>query len=461
MKSIVAIVGRPNVGKSTFFNRVTRSRDALVDDLPGVTRDRIYGDAEWNDTVFTVIDTGGFTGPQDDDFAADIRGQVRRAIDSADRIIMLLDGKHGVSPFDREIVQILQASGKPIFYAVNKIDGPDQEPALYDFYALGLEKLYPLSAEHRYGFTDLLDDLVAGIPIESESAQEEIRLAVVGRPNVGKSSLLNCMLGEDRHLVSDQPGTTRDAADSLFVRKGRRYRLVDTAGIRRKGKVSLKLEKFAVIKALQSLDRCDVALIVIDAAEGITDQDTSVAGYAFERGCGCIFVLNKWDLVDKSTHSVRQFTERLREASKFMSFAPVLTVSALNGQRVSRILPLVDDVYAQYTRRVATGQLNRTLEQALAENEPSMHRGRRIKFYYATQVASRPPTFVMFVNYPEAVHFSYQRYLVNRLREAHELNLTPLRLRLRPRTGRKATPPPERSATARKGKRPRRRPAKR
>jgi GTP-binding protein len=461
MKSIVAIVGRPNVGKSTFFNRVTRSRDALVDDRPGVTRDRIYGDAEWNEVAFTVIDTGGYSGPQEDAFAADIHVQVQRAIDSADRIVMLLDGKYGVSPFDRDIVQLLQSSGKPVFFAVNKIDGPDQEAALYEFYALGIAKLYPLSAEHRYGLNDLLDDLVAEISHEAELPQEEIRLAVVGRPNVGKSSLLNRLLGEERHLVSDQPGTTRDAVDSLVMRRGRRYRLIDTAGIRRKGKVSLKLEKFAVIKALQSLDRCDVALIVIDAAEGITDQDTSVAGYAFERGCGCIFLLNKWDCVDKKAYSVRGFTERLREATKFLSFAPVLTVSALSGQRVARILPLVDEVYGQYTRRIGTGQLNRSLEQALAENEPPLHRGRRIKFYYATQAASRPPTFVMFVNFPDAVHFSYQRYLVNRLREAHDLRLTPLRLLMRPRSGRKAAPPRERNKAARQGKRSRRRPPKR
>ncbi len=457
MKPMVAIVGRPNVGKSTFFNQVTRSRDALVDDFPGVTRDRIYGDAVWNDIPFTLVDTGGFSGQLDDAFATSIRHQVFEALAAADAIIMLMDGRQGLSPYDRDIVDTLRDQPRPVFFAVNKIDGPEQESLMADFYALGLANLYPLSAEHRFGLGDLLDNLVATFERHEEIPRDEIQLAVVGRPNVGKSSLLNRLVGAERHLVSDIPGTTRDAVDSVIKRDGRHYRLIDTAGIRRKGKVTRKLEKFSILKALRSLDRCDVALIVVDAAEGITDQDISVAGYAHERGCGCLFLLNKWDLVAKDQHSVRRFTEALRASAKFLAFAPVLTLSALTGQRVQRIFKLVDAVYAQYTTRVTTGRINRVLEKALADNEPSLHRGRRIKFFYATQAATRPPTFVMFVNYPEAVHFSYQRYLVNRLREGANLPDTPIRLILRPRTGRKETSgrPKRRTPPGRKRKRSR------
>ena len=457
MKPMVAVVGRPNVGKSTLFNQVTRSRDALVDDLPGVTRDRIYGDALWNDIPFTLVDTGGFSGQLDDAFADSIRHQVFEALAAADAIIMLMDGRQGLSPFDRDIVDTLRDQTKPVFFAVNKIDGPEQEDRLADFFALGLDNLFPLSAEHRFGLSDLLDSLVATFGRHAESPRDEIKLAVVGRPNVGKSSLLNRLVGAERHLVSDIPGTTRDAVDSLIKRDGRHYRLIDTAGIRRKGRVTHKLEKFSVLKALRSLDRCDVALIVIDAAEGITEQDVSVAGYAHERGCGCVFLLNKWDLVAKDQHSVRRFTDALRTAAKFLNFAPVLTLSALTGQRVQRLFKLVDTVHAQYVTRVNTGRINRILEQALAENEPSLHRGRRIKFYYATQAATRPPTFIMFVNYPEAVHFSYQRYLVNRLREGAGLHDTPIRLVLRPRSGRKEISPraKRRARAGRKRKRSR------
>jgi GTP-binding protein len=436
MKPIVALVGRPNVGKSTLFNRLTRSRDALVDDFPGVTRDRNYGDAEWEGIAFTVVDTGGFSGQVDDRFADAIRQQVFLAIEDADAVVMLLDGKYGLSPFDNDIVGHLRSAAKPVFYAVNKIDGPEQETVLADFYGLGLDHLYPLSAEHRYGLIDLLDALVATFTPAEEPAREEIKLAVVGRPNVGKSSLINRLIGQERHLVSDVPGTTRDAIDSVIVHNHKHYRLIDTAGIRRKGKVSQKIEKFSVLKALRSLDRCDVALILIDASEGITDQDISVAGYAYERGCGCIFLLNKWDLVEKDQRTAKHYLERLREEAKFLAFAPVMTVSALTGQRVQRIFQQVNAVYAQYSARVSTGRVNRIFEQAMTANEPSLHRGRRIKFYYATQTSSRPPTFVAFVNFPEAVHFSYRRYLLNQIREAAGLDITPVRLLLRQRSGR-------------------------
>ena len=439
MKPIVAIVGRPNVGKSTLFNRVTRTRDALVDDLPGVTRDRHYGDARWNEVEFTLVDTGGFT--EGDDFSEDIQYQVHQAIDDADIVILLLDGKGGISPFDRDMLDILRIITKPVFFAVNKIDGLEQEVHLSEFYRLGIETLYPLSAEHRYGLNDFLDDLVKTLPESGAGdvacdADDIIGLAVVGRPNVGKSSLINRILGEDRLVVSDIPGTTRDAVDSICQVNAKKYRLIDTAGIRRKGKVKRKIEKFSIIKALRSLERCDIALIVLDAEAGITDQDTSVAGYAYERGCGCIVLLNKWDLLEKDTNTAKKYVDQLRTQAKFLGFAPALTVSALTGQRVSKIFKLVDEVYGQYARRISTGQLNRIIERAIDKNAPSLHRGKRLKYYYATQILAKPPTFVCFVNYPNGIHFSYKRYLINQIREQTGLHKTPIRIIFRQRQGR-------------------------
>ena len=436
MKPIVAIVGRPNVGKSTFFNRVTKTRKALVDDFPGVTRDRHYSDAAWNGIDFTLVDTGGFSGDDEDDFAHKIRSQIFQAIEDADVIILLLDGKNGISPFDEDVVRILRPLSQPVFFAVNKIDGVEQEVKLYDFYNLGIEKLYPISAEHRYGISDLLDDLTEILPKTiAEEAGDVVRLAVVGKPNVGKSSLINRILGQKRLLVSDTPGTTRDAIDSVCDINGKPYLIIDTAGIRRKARVSKKLEKFSIIKALRSLDRCDVALIVIDAHQGITEQDINIAGYAFDRGCGCILLLNKWDLVEKDSKTAKGYYDRLRMEAKFISFAPIITISALTGKRVFRIFDIVEEVFRQYTLRVGTGQLNRIFEQAIIQNEPSLYRGRRLKFYYATQVSTRPPTFVCFVNYPDAVHFSYRRYLINQIRVKAGLDKTPIRVIFRKRTG--------------------------
>ncbi len=454
MKPIVAIVGRPNVGKSTLFNRITGTKDALVDDFPGVTRDRNYGDAVWDEIEFTLVDTGGFLYDESDFFSEQIRSQVRQAIADADVILLLLDGREGISPFDREVVELLRPVLKPVFYAANKIDGFEQETHLYEFYSLGIEKIFPVSAEHRYGVADFLDELVDSFPeAEKEENEEMISLAVVGRPNVGKSSLINNILGENRLLVSNIPGTTRDAIDSVCEINNKSYILVDTAGIRRKGKVSRKIEKFSIIKALRSLDRCDVALIVIDAYEGVTDQDVTVAGYAFDRGCGCIFLLNKWDIVEKETKTEKNFVETLRMDAKFLNFAPVLTISALTGKRVSRIFKLADDVYNQYSIRIATGQLNRLLEKAIERNEPSLHRGKRLKFYYATQIKSAPPTIVCFVNYPEAVHFSYKRYLINRIREGAGLEKTPIKLIFRQRSGRMEfdKPPKKKMRNSEKG----------
>ena len=436
MKPVVALVGRPNVGKSTLFNRIVRKREALVDDMPGVTRDRHYCDTSWEDKDFTLVDTGGFVQGDIDRFAGEIRFQVEQAIDEADVVVLVLDGKNGVSPYDRDLVELLRNVDRNVFYLVNKIDNEFQEENLFEFFSLGIENPYPVSGEHGYGVPDFLDDMVRSFPdsdVEEES--DAIRIAVVGRPNVGKSSLINRLLGEKRLVVSDVAGTTRDSIDTLCHRGGKDYLLIDTAGIRRKGKVDQKLEKFSIIKSLKSLDRCDVALILVDAEEGVTDQDITIAGYAEERGCGCIFLLNKWDLIDRSTTSIKGFYERLYMEAKFLHFAPAMTISAMTGLRVGKIFKLVEEVYEQYQTRVATGELNKILGNATERTPPSLHKGKRLKFYYATQVEIKPPTVVCFVNYPEAVHFSYKRYLINQIRESTGLDKTPVKLEFRQRTG--------------------------
>lgn len=434
MKPIVAIIGRPNVGKSTLFNRLTRSRKALVDDFPGVTRDRIYGDAQWGDLFFTVVDTGGFSQFESEEYVPLVRFQVMQAMDEADAVIMLFDGREGMNPVDADLVHKLRQSEKPVFYVVNKVDGPRHEVLLSDFAQLGVDPLYPLSAEHRYGLNDLMDALSAVLPtVPPETFTNRVKLAVIGQPNVGKSSLINRMLGDERLLVSDQPGTTRDAIDTICTVKGKEYLLIDTAGIRRKKQVKKKLEKFSIIKALRSLNRCHVALVMLDASKEIADQDVRIAGYASERGRACIILLNKWDLVEKDSMTAARYLDMVKERMKFLRFAPAITTSALTGQRVLKIFDLVDTVYQQYTRRVSTGQLNRIVENLVAKNEPSMFRGRRIKFYYSTQASAAPPTFVCFVNYPEGIHFSYERYVINQLREALMLDKTPIRIMFRKR----------------------------
>jgi len=435
INSIVAIIGRPNVGKSTLFNRMTRSRDAIVGDLPGVTRDRNYGRVRWDDTEFTLVDTGGYIENDADDFAHLIRFQVHQAIEDADAVMVLMDGKNGLSPFDKDIADLLRDTEKPVFYAINKIDGPEQEDRLTEFYRLGVETLYPVSAEHGYGVRDLMDTLITELPCGEPDTTGMISVAVVGRPNAGKSSLINRILGEDRLLVSEVPGTTRDSVDTICIRDNVTYRLIDTAGIRRKGKVRDKIEKFSVIKALKSLDRCDVALVVMDAGEKVTDQDIHIAGYVHDRGCACVFLLNKWDTIEKDTRTAKKYNDELRMAAKFLAFAPALTISAKTGQRVPAIFKQVNQVYEQYSTRIGTGRLNRIFETAIEKNEPPLHKGKRLKFYYATQVTSKPPTFVCFVNFPEAVHFSYKRYLTNRLRDESGLDKIPLRLLFRQRTG--------------------------
>jgi len=438
MKPVVALLGRPNVGKSTLFNRITRSRQALVDDFPGVTRDRHYADAKWNDVEFTVIDTGGFLSSDDDYFATQIKEQLTAAADQADVLIFIMDGRAGLSPYDRELADFLRRMSKPVFYLINKIESYKQHDDLSEFYSLGIDHFVKISAEHGIGVGDFLDDLVDALPQyeTSEDADDTIiKIAIVGRPNVGKSSLANRLFGEQRVVVNEKAGTTRDAIELSVEHKNRNFTLVDTAGIRRKGKVKQKIEKFSILKSLKSLDECDVALILIDSDEGITDQDITIAGYAEDRGCGALFLLNKWDLLDKDRKSVKKFMEDLRYKAKFLSYAPALTISALTGQRCHKILDEVVKIHKEYCHRINTGVLNRIIEDAVYREEPSLHKGKRLKFFYATQVASKPPCFVCFVNFPNAVHFSYKRYLINQLRQMIPLEKTPIKLYFREKTG--------------------------
>jgi GTP-binding protein len=438
MKPVVALLGRPNVGKSTLFNRIIRSRRALVDDFPGVTRDRHYADALWDDVEFTVIDTGGFLSSDDDYFASQIKDQLTAAADQADVLIFIMDGRSGLSPYDRELADFLRRMSKPVFYLINKIENYKQHDELSEFYSLGIDHFYKISAEHGIGVGDFLDDLVEALPEYEHKEDDEdslIKIAIVGRPNVGKSSLANRLFGEQRVVVNEKAGTTRDAIELSVEHKGRQFILVDTAGIRRKGKVTRKIEKFSILKSLKSLDECDVALILIDSDEGITDQDITIAGYAEDRGCGAMFLLNKWDLLDKERKSIKKYMEELRYKSKFLSYAPAMTISALTGQRCHKILDEVVKIYKEYCHRINTGVLNRIIEDAVYREEPSLHKGKRLKFFYSTQVATKPPCFVCFVNFSKAVHFSYKRYLTNQLRQMIPLKLTPIKLYFREKTG--------------------------
>jgi len=437
-KPIVAIVGRANVGKSTLFNRLTRERRAIVDDTPGITRDRLVSEVSWGDRSFCLVDTGGME-PDAAEGAGGIQALVRRqaqaAVSEADLVIFLADGKGGLHPGDAQVIDFLRRSGKPVLYAVNKIDGPEREDDSYEFYQLGLERIFPISAAHGYGIREFMDVLVEMLPpaSEEEAAGSRIRVAVIGRPNVGKSSLVNRVLGAERVLVSEVPGTTRDAVDVAFMFGGEPYVLVDTPGIRRRSKTVDKIEKFSVLKALKSIERSQVALLVVDAPEGITDQDVRIAGYIHERKRAAVVVLNKWDLVENEPRKLKEIDDSVGYALKFMPYAPVVRLSALTGSRVRRLLPTVSAVFLQYSTRVTTATLNEAIARAVAHHEPPVHRGRRVKILYATQASMRPPTFVLFVTRPEAIHFSYERYLTNQIREAFSLDKTPIRLVFRGR----------------------------
>ncbi|MGD9818920.1 MAG: ribosome biogenesis GTPase Der [Desulfomonilaceae bacterium] len=435
-KTLVALVGRPNVGKSTLFNVFTRSRKALVDDTPGLTRDRNYGDAEVRGRKFTVIDTGGFEPTTEDVILSQMRFQTMMAVDEADIIVFVGDGKTGLTPSDYDIVRILQQANKSVLYVVNKIDSEKHENTSAEFYGLGVDKLYEISALTGYGMDELIDELLLLIPepLSEEQVADEIdadiiKVAVVGRPNVGKSTLINLLLGQERLVANPQPGTTRDSIDTIVKREGRSYVFIDTAGVRRRSRIVDKVEKYSVVKAFRSIDRADIVIVMLDALEFITDQDSRIAGYAYEKYRGVILAFNKWDLAQKDSNTINRYIEDTRQTLKFLDHAAIVTISALKGTRAVKLFGLIDELYACYTKRISTGELNRFLEEAVNRNPPGMHRKtKRIKLFYITQAQSRPPTFIIFANYPEAIHFSYRRYLENQLRTYFNFGSSPLKL---------------------------------
>ncbi len=435
MTSIIAIVGRPNVGKSTFFNRLSRSRDSLVDDQPGVTRDRIYATVTWEGKSFILVDTGGFDEQDQGPFSNQIRGQVIKALEEADQIIFMMDGIKGLLPADEEVAAILRRHDKKIYPVINKIDGPEKDDLLHDFYRLGVDTLYPVSSAHGYGLKDLMSDIAETIPDEAEQAENssQIRVTVLGRPNAGKSSLINKILGLDRLLVSELPGTTRDSIDIKLTRNNREYLFIDTAGIRRKSKVSDKIDKFSMIRAIRCIERCHIAVIMIDADAGVSEQDARICGYALDRMRGVILAVNKWDLLKKDAQRVKQLNLDMERQLNFISYAPRINISALTGERVNRIFDKIDLVFEQFNTRVNTGAVNRLIGEMIFKRPPPLVGRTRLKFYYATQTGNRPPTFVVFVNRPKAVHFSYERFIVNQIRENFGLDNIPIRVVFRER----------------------------
>ncbi len=430
MRPIVAIVGRPNVGKSTLFNRLVGYRKAIVESIPGVTRDRNYADVDRFESPFTLIDTGGFEPIAQDGLLAQMAEQCRLAVEEADVIIFLLDGKVGLNPSDHEIASLLRQREKKVLYAVNKIDGPKHEERIYDFYVLGVETLYPIAAQHNYGIDQLIEGvmgLLAAPASEEGRERGAVRIAVVGRPNVGKSSLINRILGYDRVIVHETPGTTRDAIDTPFSIGERSYILVDTAGIRRKARISLRLEKYSVVEAIKSIERADVALLVLDAREGAPEQDARIGGLIHDKGKGGIIVVNKWDLVGKEV-TTTSYTDGVRESLWFLDYAPLIFTSAFTGLGIDRIFEVVERVVAERDNRIPTPKLNRWLMAVTESHAPPLFRKKRVKLSYITQVSTRPPTFAIFTNYPSGVQFPYRRYLNNRLREEFAFFGNPIRL---------------------------------
>ena len=431
---VVAIVGRPNVGKSMLFNKLTGRRTAIVEDTPGVTRDRIYGKCDWNGREFQIVDTGGIEPSTRSEMLLFMRRQAEIAIETADVIIMVTDVKVGMTAADQEVANMLKRSKKPVCLAVNKCDsvGPTN-PDVYEFYSLGLGDPIEVSAVHGHGTGDLLDFCVANFPPEAEDEDEDdvIRVAIVGKPNVGKSSLLNRILGMERTIVSDVAGTTRDAIDSYYENEYGRYCFIDTAGMRRKSKVDDAIEKYSNMRTIAAIERCDVCLILIDANEGVTDQDTKIAGLAHEAGKACIIVANKWDTVEKETKTMDEKTADIRRDLSYMTYAPIIFLSALTGQRVGRLFEVINAVSNNAAMRITTGMLNNILADATARVQPPTDKGRRLKIYYMTQVGVKPPHFVVFCNDARLFHFSYQRYLENQLRAVFGLEGTPVRLTIR------------------------------
>lgn len=453
-KPVVALVGRPNVGKSTLFNRLIGRRTAIVEDLPGTTRDRIYGDSDWNGVGFIVIDTGGLEAPTEmgrapggseatalaEDsalFVDQIQNQARVAVEEADAIVFVVDGKEGVSSADMDVAEVLRMTEKPVFLAVNKTESPQRRLEAVEFWNLGIGEPYPISAYHGDGVADLLDELVQVLPEYpmEEPEDDSVSIAIVGRPNVGKSSLLNALIGIERAIVSDVPGTTRDPIDMRIVYEGQPITLIDTAGIRRRGKVDQGIERYSVLRSMRSIDRADVALLLIDALEGVTAQDAHVAGYVLEKMKGVVVVVNKWDALEKDTYTMVSYTNQLREDLKFMDYVPVLYISAKTGQRVHTVLPAALEVAEARRYRLGTSELNQLIREAYERISPPTKNGRPLRIYYATQVEAEPPTFIVFVNDPDLVHFSYQRYLENQMRIHHPFVGTPIRFIFRARSG--------------------------
>lgn len=417
------------MGKSTLFNRLCRKRKAIVESLPGVTRDRNYADITWDEVSLTIVDTGGFEPLKKDRFIAQINEQIELAIEEADVLILLTDGKEGLNPTDKDIIDRLRKAGKPTFLAVNKIDDPKHEERIQDFYSLGVDTIFPISATHGHGVSYLMDEVLSVVPkIEEGVGEELVRVAVVGRPNVGKSSLINRILGYRRLVVSEIPGTTRDTIDSVVKRDKKGYLFVDTAGIRRKQRISLKLEKYCVVKALRSIDRSDMALILLDATEGVTNQDKHIAEYALERGKGIIIVINKWDLIPKDAEIRRYILGKVKVDLGYIDFAPVITVSALKGEGIMGIFKLIDGVFTEYCLRISTAKLNQLIKEMVKTHKPPLVHGKRLKLLYATQTSIKPPTILAFVNYPEGVNASYARYIVNKIRREAGLKRTPIRV---------------------------------
>ncbi len=435
-KPVVAVVGRPNVGKSTLFNALAGGMISIVKDTPGVTRDRIYADVSWLDRDFTMIDTGGIEPDSKDIILSQMREQAQIAIDTADVIIFITDVRQGLTDADSKVADMLRRSAKPVVLVVNKVDSFEKfMPDVYEFYNLGIGDPIPISAASRLGLGDMLDVVISHFPegAGTEEEDERPRIAIVGKPNVGKSSILNKLAGENRAIVSDIAGTTRDAIDSVVKYDGREYVLIDTAGLRRKSKIKEELERYSIIRAVTAVERADVVLMVIDAVEGATEQDAKIAGIAHERGKGVIIVVNKWDAIEKTDKTMREYENQIRQILSFMPYAEIMYVSALTGQRLNKLYDRIDMVIANQTLRVATGVLNEILTEAVAMQQPPSDKGKRLKLYYMTQVAVKPPTFVIFVNDRELMHFSYTRYLENKIREAFGFRGTALKFYIRER----------------------------
>ncbi len=436
-KPVVAIVGRPNVGKSALFNYLVGKRISIVEDTPGVTRDRIYAECEWRGTTFTLIDTGGIEPENQNEIFSQMRRQAELALETADVVIFMVSIKEGVVASDIDVANILRKSQKPIVLVCNKVDNvgapPDQ---IYEFFNLGIGEPFPVSAIHGLGIGEILDEVYGHFP-KSEEVEDidAIKVAVVGKPNAGKSSLVNRMLGEERVIVSDTPGTTRDAIDTYFKSGEQDYIFIDTAGIRKRSRISDSVEKYSVIRSFTAVDRADVCLIMIDAVSGVTEQDTKIAGYAHEQGKASIIVVNKWDLAEKETGTLEKYRKSVYERLSFMTYAPAVFISAKTGQRVQRILELVNFVSNQHSLRISTGMLNDVINEAIAMVQPPSDKGRRLKIYYATQASVKPPVFVLFVNNSELMHFSYERYIENQLRKNFGFEGTPIRLRIREKRG--------------------------